>query len=168
MLSHILPILYSKDFIYDIIHYRIDKVLGKSKYAKFPITDTSKPGVTGVTTLINVESNSGIKLRKANQAESNSGGRGKPTPTPTISQLTPSIVKQDISPQSNTKLNPLLEHLKYAYLGDHQQFPMIIRTGGKLLEVLRKHKKVIGWTLADLTGINPSICMHKILIEEDA
>ncbi|RDY12863.1 hypothetical protein CR513_02290, partial [Mucuna pruriens] len=38
----------------------------------------------------------------------------------------------------------------------------------KLLEVLRKHKKAIGWTLADLLGINPSICMHKILLEEGA
>ncbi|RDY04924.1 hypothetical protein CR513_11284, partial [Mucuna pruriens] len=38
----------------------------------------------------------------------------------------------------------------------------------KLLEVLKKHKKAISWTLADLPGINPSICMHKILLEEDA
>ncbi|RDX99146.1 hypothetical protein CR513_17825, partial [Mucuna pruriens] len=38
----------------------------------------------------------------------------------------------------------------------------------KLLEVLRRHKKAIGWTLADLPGINLSICMHKILLEEDA
>ncbi|RDX75964.1 hypothetical protein CR513_44107, partial [Mucuna pruriens] len=28
----------------------------------------------------------------------------------------------------------------------------------KLLQVLRKHKKEIGWTLSDLLGINPSIC----------
>ncbi|RDX96343.1 hypothetical protein CR513_21015, partial [Mucuna pruriens] len=37
----------------------------------------------------------------------------------------------------------------------------------KLLEVLRKHKKAIDFTLADLPRINPSICMHKILLEED-
>ncbi|RDX74720.1 hypothetical protein CR513_45494, partial [Mucuna pruriens] len=37
----------------------------------------------------------------------------------------------------------------------------------KLLEVLRQHKKAIGWKLADLPGINLSICMHKILIEEE-
>ncbi|RDX76269.1 hypothetical protein CR513_43763, partial [Mucuna pruriens] len=30
------------------------------------------------------------------------------------------------------------------------------------------HKKEIGWRLSDLTGINPSICMHKILMEEEA
>ncbi|RDX87917.1 Retrovirus-related Pol polyprotein, partial [Mucuna pruriens] len=72
------------------------------------------------------------------------------------------------------KLKPLLEHLKHAYLGDNQQFPIIIANNlhrdqeEKLLEVLKKHKKAIGWMLADLPGINPSICMHKILLEEDA
>ncbi|RDY05733.1 hypothetical protein CR513_10403, partial [Mucuna pruriens] len=37
----------------------------------------------------------------------------------------------------------------------------------KLLEVLSQHKKAIGWKLSDLPGINPSICMHRILMEED-
>ncbi|RDY13144.1 hypothetical protein CR513_01979, partial [Mucuna pruriens] len=36
----------------------------------------------------------------------------------------------------------------------------------KLLKVLSQHKKAIGWTLSDLPGINPSICMHRILMEE--
>ncbi|RDY07079.1 hypothetical protein CR513_08868, partial [Mucuna pruriens] len=38
----------------------------------------------------------------------------------------------------------------------------------KLLNVHRKHKKAICWTLDDLLGINPFICMYKILLEEDA
>ncbi|RDX75910.1 hypothetical protein CR513_44163, partial [Mucuna pruriens] len=33
---------------------------------------------------------------------------------------------------------------------------------------LLKHKKAIGWKLSDLHGINPSICMHRILMEETA
>ncbi|RDY01778.1 Retrovirus-related Pol polyprotein, partial [Mucuna pruriens] len=37
----------------------------------------------------------------------------------------------------------------------------------KLLHVLRQHKKAIGWKLSDLQGINLSICMHIILIEEE-
>ncbi|RDX86436.1 Retrovirus-related Pol polyprotein from transposon 17.6, partial [Mucuna pruriens] len=36
-----------------------------------------------------------------------------------------------------------------------------------LLNILRQHKKAIGWKLLDLPGINPSICMHKILVEEE-
>ena len=36
------------------------------------------------------------------------------------------------------------------------------------MEILRKHKEVIAWSVEDLKGISPSICMHKILIEENA
>ncbi|RDX65188.1 hypothetical protein CR513_56170, partial [Mucuna pruriens] len=50
------------------------------------------------------------------------------------------------------ELKPLLDHLKYAYLDDHQHFPVIIANNfnqeqeEKLLSILRKHKKAIGWT----------------------
>ena len=36
----------------------------------------------------------------------------------------------------------------------------------KLLRVLRDHKDALGWSLADLKGIRPSICMHHILLED--
>ena len=36
----------------------------------------------------------------------------------------------------------------------------------KLLRVLREHRKAIGWTIDDIKGISPSICMHKILFKE--
>ena len=36
------------------------------------------------------------------------------------------------------------------------------------MEILRKYKKAIAWSIDDLKGINPSICMHKILLEENA
>ena len=38
----------------------------------------------------------------------------------------------------------------------------------KLLEILRKYKEAIAWSIEDLKGISPSICMHKILLEENA
>ena len=38
----------------------------------------------------------------------------------------------------------------------------------KLLLILKKHKKAIGWTLADIPGISPSTCMHRILLEDGA
>ncbi|RDY13925.1 Orf V, partial [Mucuna pruriens] len=53
------------------------------------------------------------------------------------------------------------------------QLPVIISNNllqeqeDKLLKVLRQHKKAIGWKLLDLPSINPSICMHRILIEEE-
>ena len=33
--------------------------------------------------------------------------------------------------------------------------------------MLRKHKHAIAWKLMDIKGINPSFCMHKILMEDD-
>ncbi|RDX76482.1 Pro-Pol polyprotein, partial [Mucuna pruriens] len=78
------------------------------------------------------------------------------------------------SPPPPTELKPLLSHLKYAYLGNDQQFPVIIANNlyqeqeEKLLHVLRQHKKAIGWKLSDLPSINPSIYMHRILMEEEA
>ena len=38
----------------------------------------------------------------------------------------------------------------------------------KLLEILKKYKGAIAWSIDDLKGISPSICMHKILLEENA
>ena len=38
----------------------------------------------------------------------------------------------------------------------------------KLLKILRKYKEAISWSIEDLKGISPSICMHKILLEDNA
>ncbi|RDX74155.1 hypothetical protein CR513_46134, partial [Mucuna pruriens] len=89
---------------------------------------------------------------------------GQTDPRPTIEE-SPSLPP--------IELKPLPNHLKYAYLDSEQQLPVIIANNllpeqeEKLLEVLRQHKKAIGWKLSDLPGINPSICMHRILMEED-
>ena len=38
----------------------------------------------------------------------------------------------------------------------------------KLLRVLRKNKRAIWWSLADLVGISPQVCEHRIFLEEGA
>ena len=38
----------------------------------------------------------------------------------------------------------------------------------KVVETLRKYKESIAWSMEGLKGISPSICMHKILREENA
>ncbi|KAL9255147.1 hypothetical protein AKJ16_DCAP03624 [Drosera capensis] len=35
-----------------------------------------------------------------------------------------------------------------------------------LLRILRAHKQAFKWKIADIKGIAPSMCMHKILMEE--
>ncbi|XP_027171986.1 uncharacterized protein LOC113771612 [Coffea eugenioides] len=84
-------------------------------------------------------------------------------------KLLPSIVQ---APE--VELKPLPEHLKYAFLGEKETLPVIISSKlspteeDKLLRVLREHKEAIGWTIADIKGISPSVCMHRIRLEEDA
>ena len=36
-----------------------------------------------------------------------------------------------------------------------------------MVRVLRDNKEVIGWTIADIKGLSSSICMHRILLEDD-
>ena len=67
---------------------------------------------------------------------------------------------------------PLPSHLRYAYLGDGFTLPIIISASliaaeeDKLLRVLRDHKDALGWSLADLKGIRPCMCMHRILLKD--
>ena len=68
----------------------------------------------------------------------------------------------------------LPEHLKYAYLDPSEILPIIIAPDQdqtqeeKLLAVLKENKEAIGWTLANIKGINPSIVQHQIHLEEEA
>ena len=71
-------------------------------------------------------------------------------------------------------LKELLEHLKYVFLQPEKGKPVIISAGltrleeQKLLETPRKYKEEIAWSIEDLKGFSPSICIHKILLEENA
>ena len=62
--------------------------------------------------------------------------------------------------------------MKYAYLGQNNTLPVIISSSldayqeRSLVDVLGKYKKLIRWTMEDIKGISPSICMHKILLED--
>lgn len=81
--------------------------------------------------------------------------------------LAPSIQK---APE--LELKPLPEHLKYVFLGDGETLPVIISSKlsqlqeDKLLSILREYKQAIGWTVADIKGICPTLCTHRIHLEE--
>jgi hypothetical protein len=81
----------------------------------------------------------------------------------------PSVLQDPIP-----ELKPLPSHLKYVFLGDEGTLPVIISSKlnapqeVKLVQVLKEYKTAIGWTIADIKGISPSTCMHRILLEEGA
>ncbi|KAK1666080.1 hypothetical protein QYE76_054239 [Lolium multiflorum] len=71
-------------------------------------------------------------------------------------------------------LKPLPDNLKYAYIDDKKTYHVIISAKlsdieeERLLEILKKHRGAIGYTLDDLKGISPAICQHAINIEDGA
>ncbi|KAK1618908.1 hypothetical protein QYE76_024425 [Lolium multiflorum] len=71
-------------------------------------------------------------------------------------------------------LKPLPDNLKYAYIDEKKTYPVIISAKlsdieeERLLEILKKHRGAIGYTLDDLKGISPAICQHAINIEDGA
>ncbi|CAN6547365.1 unnamed protein product [Malus baccata var. baccata] len=84
-------------------------------------------------------------------------------------KLLPSVIQAPV-----LELKPLPDHLKYVFLGDNETLPVIVSSSlttieeEKLIRVLKDHKTTIGWTLADIRGISPTTCMHRILLEEGA
>ena len=88
-------------------------------------------------------------------------------PVEAIPRLAPSLLEPP-----TLELKPLPENLKYAFLAPNEKLPVIIAKDllpeqeEKLLSILKHNIKAIGWTLADIPGISPSTCMHKIQMEE--
>jgi len=84
-------------------------------------------------------------------------------------KLLPSILQ---APE--LELKPLPDNLKYVFIGDNNTLLVIIATGltntqeEKLVKLLCDHKTTIGWTLADIKGISPSMCMHHIILKDNA
>ncbi|XP_074288251.1 uncharacterized protein LOC141613417 [Silene latifolia] len=71
-----------------------------------------------------------------------------------------------------TERKPLPYHLKYVFLDDSEQYPVIVNAKlddnqlYALLVVLKKNRKALGYSLADLKYISPDFCMHGIELEE--
>ncbi|XP_075103703.1 uncharacterized protein LOC142178272 [Nicotiana tabacum] len=79
------------------------------------------------------------------------------------------VQPEQVQPKIELKVLP--SYLKYVYL-EKELFPVIISsslTAGqeeKLIKVLKAHKGALGWTIEDIKGINPAVCMHIILMED--
>ncbi|RVW98901.1 Retrovirus-related Pol polyprotein from transposon 297 [Vitis vinifera] len=113
---------------------------------------------------------------------------GLPEPSDLLATLSPWRRREEILPLFNEEetqraakeeppkliLKPLPTELKYAYLEEDKQCPVVISSAltihqeDCLLEVLRRCKKAIGWQISDLKGINPLVCTHHIYMEDEA
>lgn len=82
-------------------------------------------------------------------------------------------MKTIIEEPPELELKKLPDHLEYAFLAENSKLPGIISSRlsceqkNRLVEVLKQHKGAIAWKIANIKGINPSFCTHKILMEEN-
>jgi hypothetical protein len=69
-------------------------------------------------------------------------------------------------------LKTLPKGLKYDFLGPDKTYPVIVSDelspgeNEKLLILLKKHRKVIGYSINDLKGLSPAFCTHRIPMED--
>jgi hypothetical protein len=67
---------------------------------------------------------------------------------------------------------PLPKGLKYEFLGPDKTYPVIVsyelspKENEKLLKLLKKHRKVLGYSVNDLKGLSPAFCTHRIPMED--
>ncbi|CAM8990443.1 unnamed protein product [Rhodiola kirilowii] len=66
----------------------------------------------------------------------------------------------------SVELKALPTSLRYEFLGPNSTLPIIVNASLdenetlRLLDVIREHKGAIGYSIDDLKGISPSLCMH--------
>jgi hypothetical protein len=69
-------------------------------------------------------------------------------------------------------LKPLTKPLQYNFLGPDKTYPVIVsdelspEENEKLLILLKKHRKVIRYSINDLKGLSPAFCTHRIPMED--
>ena len=79
--------------------------------------------------------------------------------------------QEDISDSHMPELKPLPVELKYGYLEENDQCPVVISSllnasqESILLHILSENKQAIGWKISDLKGIDPLVCTHHIYLE---
>ena len=72
------------------------------------------------------------------------------------------------------ELKTLPSTLKYAFLDEEKTKPIIIsskldiKQEKQLLDVLRRNEEAIDWTLTDLKVLDPSLCTHRIFLEDES
>jgi len=80
----------------------------------------------------------------------------------------------EVPSQPSIELKPLPSGLKYVFLNDNRETPVIVsdklsqNETCKLVTVLERHKSAILYSLQDLKGICPTLCTHYIPIDPDS
>ena len=89
-------------------------------------------------------------------------------------EILPLIIEEGTSEPQKLELKPLPMELKYAYLEEQEQCPVVISSllstsqESSLLHILRENKQALGWKITDLKGVSPAVYTHHIYLDEEA
>ena len=89
-------------------------------------------------------------------------------------EILPLLTGDEPKEPQQLELKPLPVELKYAFLEENEQCPIVISSllttaqEHNLLHLLKRNKQALGWKISNLKGINPTICTHHIYLEEES
>ena len=76
-------------------------------------------------------------------------------------KILPLLTGNESKEPQQLELKPLPAELKYAFLEENEQFPVVISSllttvqEHDLFHLLKRNKQTLGWKISDLKGINP-------------
>ena len=89
-------------------------------------------------------------------------------------EILPLLTGEEEKESQQLDLKPLPVELKYAFLEENKQCPVVISSllttpqEDNLLHLLKMNKQALGWKIFDLKGISPTIYNHHIYLEEES
>ena len=89
-------------------------------------------------------------------------------------EILPLLTGDEPKEPQQLELKPLPVELKYAFLEENEQCPVVISSllttsqENDLLSLLKRNKQALGWKISDLKGINLTICTYHIYLEEES
>ena len=89
-------------------------------------------------------------------------------------EILPPLIGEEENESEQLDLKPLPMELKYSFLEENRQCPVIISSllstpqEDNLLQILKNNKQALGWKISDLKDINPTIYTHNIYLEEES
>lgn len=75
--------------------------------------------------------------------------------------------------KATVELKELPKNQRYEFLDKELNRPVIVNSNlnkdetNQLLDVFQKYPTSLGYNVSELKGISPSVCMHRIMLEED-
>ena len=89
-------------------------------------------------------------------------------------EILPLLTGEEEKEPQKLDLKPLPVELKYAFLEENKQCPVVISSllttpqEVNLLHLLKMNKQALGWKISDLKGISLTICTHHIYLEDES